>query len=805
MKFPRFTALHTAMQAHKKSNYKHILARGVFCSSVLVSALPATLVNAADANLQQSHTWNIPAQSLNISITDLAERAGLVILLPPNQFEAVQAVAVRGDMSVADALNKLLQGTGYSYEIENGNTLTLHEVSSELPLVRPESMLVTGNWLDNVGDTTVHEFPGARNILTEEQIEKSGASSLTEAFRKIPGVQVRIPAESYGANHALSVGVRGLKSRFSEKSTILLDGMPLAFAPYGQPQLSIAPIALGNLAAIDVVKGGSSVRYGPQNVGGVINFVTPEIPEELTTRIKLRTEGAVDDGNSGILGQTNAFVGGAIGESTGMALIYSGSHGSGFRENSGEDIDDLMIKAETWLNDSQKLEGHVRHFVAETDIAGGLNQQQYAENKYQSRYDYNRFDGDRTEARVKYTNFISDTQEFEVQAFASNTSRLYGLQFNPDSRQRYDEWDREYNVYGVEPRYSEVFDFGDTEHEISVGYRFVKEDADLTRYRWNNFAVGSNPKTVAGVLRTKDETGTTAHAAYIDDRISFGDFTVTPGVRFENVEVFRKSLVKKNVANNFRNEQSYTEVLPSLSTSYTLSPAVTLFANYNTSFGTLQHLQLSDSSTNNLDPEIAKTVELGGRYQEGNLNAELTLFNINFNNKLQYDDTLEYHVNKGRTHHYGVELGAGYMFPGTGFSIYSNLAYTQAEFKDGDLKGNELPYYSNWVGNLGMQYEQGKWTYNLEGYAQSKQYTDNENTKPLTVVNNTYYRGQTPNFVIWNTRASYQFQPASRVSFGIKNLLNEDYYSLSGPDQPYGAGISAGAPMTAYAELEMEF
>ncbi|WP_271274511.1 TonB-dependent siderophore receptor [Aliamphritea hakodatensis] len=805
MTLPRFTALYTAMQARHKSDYKQLLARGVFCSAVLTAALPVQQVTAADANLQQNYRWNIPAQPLNVSITDLAERAGLVILLPPEQFSNVNASALRGDMTVTAALEQLLDGTGYTYQVDNGNTLILREGSSDLPLVRPESMVVTGNWLDNVGETTVHEFPGARNILTAEEIEKSGASSLTEAFRKIPGVQVRIPSESYGANHALSVGVRGLKSRFSEKSTILLDGMPLAFAPYGQPQLSIAPVGLGNLAAIDVVKGGSSVRYGPQNVGGIINFVTPEIPEELTTRLKLRTEGAVDDGRGGMLGQTNLFIGGATGESTGLALMYSGSHGSSFRENSDESIDDLMIKAETWLDDKQKLEGHIRRFQAETDIAGGLNEAQYAEDRYQSRYDNNHFDGDRTEARVKYTNFISDTQEFEVQAFASNTARLYGLQFNPDNRQRYDEWDREYDVYGVEPRYSQVFEAGDTEHEVSVGYRFIKEEADLTRHRWNGFAAGSDPRTVAGVLRTKDKAGTTAHAVYVDDRISFGDWIVTPGVRVEDVEVFRDSKIRKNVANDFRNEQSYTEVLPSLSASYLLSPEVTLFANYNTSFGTLQHLQLADTTDNDLEPEIAKTIELGSRYQKGGLSAELTLFNINFDNKLQWDDTLEHHVNKGETQHYGFEMAAAYAFENTGMSVYGNLAYTEAEFKDGDVKGNDLPYYSNWVGNLGMQYETGPWTYNLEAYAQSKQYTDNENTKDLTVVNDTYYRGEMPSFVIWNTRASYQFQPATRVSFGVKNLFNEKYYSLSGPDQPYGAGISPGAPTTAYLELEMEF
>ena len=810
MPVPQFNILQSAIRQHHQHNYWKSIATGLVISALTAGQLTTAYAGQTPSVLQQTQSWNIPVQALERSVTDLAEQAGLHILLQPGQLKGIDGQAVKGNMNTAQALQVLLKESGLSYKISSGNRLTLVQadpVSSSHPELQ-DDLIIVGNWLNNADSTTLQTFPGARHQLSREEMEKSGVSSLTEAFRKIPGVQVRVPAESYGANHALSIGVRGLKSRFSEKSTILLDGMPLSFAPYGQPQLSIAPVGLGNLAAIDVVKGGSSVRYGPQNVGGIINFVTPGITEETTSRIRLRAESAVDDGKQNLLGQMNALFSGKVNEDTGLALIYSGSHGSGFRENTDEDIDDLILKGETWLSDSKVLDGHLRFFNAETDIPGGLNEQEYAQNPWQSRYDYNHFKGDRTEGRVRYTNEISDSQEFEVQAFAANTYRLYGLQFNPDSRQRYDEWAREYDVYGIEPRYSQLFSAGNTEHEVSIGYRFVKEEADLTRHRWNNFAEGAAPKSIEGVLRSRDEAGTTAHAAFIDDRISVGQWQITPGVRLENVEVYRHSKVKKNNANDFRNEESYTEVLPSLSASYLLSPEMTLYSNFSTSFGTLQHLQLSDSTDNNLEPEIARTFELGSRYNKDNLSAEITLFNINFDNKLQWDDNLGHHVNKGETRHYGIEMGASYDFTGTGFSVYGNMAYTQAEFREGDLKGNELPYYSNWTGNLGMEYQSGRWTWNLDSYSQSSQFADNENTRDLTVNNNTYYRGKLPGFSIWNTRVSYQMtegRNASSIAFGVKNLFNKDYYTLSGPDQPYGAGISAGAPATAYMEVDVAF
>lgn len=808
MALPHFTPPLFSIRRDKSSKFKQAFAKNLLCSIMLSGVTFTAIADNSEVTLEHSYTWNIPSQTLNLSITTLAEKAGLVIFLEPDNLNSINARALHGQMTLDQALQSLLRGSGLSYEIQPGNRLLLQSVDQNPLIKQSDAMIIVGDWLEGTSESALWAFPGARHLLTQSDFEKAGAASLTEAFRKIPGMQVRVPAESYGANHALSVGVRGLKSRFSEKSTILLDGMPLSFAPYGQPQLSIAPITLGNLAAVDVITGGSSVRYGPQNVGGVINFVTPDIPVETATRIKLRGEGAVNEGENGLLGQVNAFTGGYITDDTGLALIYSGSHGSGYRENSNEDIDDLMLKAETWLSDTQQLEGHIRYFEAETEISGGLNQSEYAADPYQSRYNYNHFKGDRKEGRIKYTNLLSDTQEFEIQAFAANTYRLYGLQFNPDSRQRYDEWGREYDVYGIEPRFSQIFDLGDTRQEVSIGYRYIKEEADLTRYRWNNFAVGSDPHSVKGVFRTKDEAGTTAHAAYIDDQISYGKLTVTPGVRLENVEVYRHSLIKKNTPNDFRNEESYNELLPSLSIAYQLSPEVMVFGNYNTSFGTLQHLQLSDSTRNELKPEIAKTIELGSRYRHQALTTEFTLFNINFSDKLQYDDSLGHHVNRGKTHHYGIELGASYEFTGTGMSIYNNLTYTQAEFEEGDLAGNELPYYSNWIGNLGLQYQRDVWTYNIEAYGQSKQYSDNENTDSLAEINNTYFIGHLPGFITWNARASYQMPTVlngSNVSVGIKNLFNQNYYTLSGPDQPYGAGISAGAPLTTYVELDMAF
>jgi Fe(3+) dicitrate transport protein len=206
-----------------------------------------------------------------------------------------------------------------------------------------DTITVTGDWLASPNEKKVLEHAGARSIVERKQIQESGASSVRDVLRQIPGVQVQESNGTGGSDISLNVGVRGLTARLSPRSTILLDGVPLAYAPYGQPQLSLAPLSLGSIETVDVVRGAGSVRYGPQNVGGIINFVTRAIPKQFSGEVGVGIEGAGHGG--GTKTTPTLFVGGTNDKGLGLALLYSGTHGDGFRQsNDHTSIDDLMLK-----------------------------------------------------------------------------------------------------------------------------------------------------------------------------------------------------------------------------------------------------------------------------------------------------------------------------------------------------------------------------------------------------------------------------------------------------------------------------
>ena len=123
-----------------------------------------------------------------------------------------------------------------------------------------EVVSVVGDWLADASEEDVFAHPGARDVLRREEFTREGIVTVREALNRIPGVNA--PENNGTGSHdmALNFGVRGLNPRLASRSTVLMDGIPVPFAPYGQPQLSFGAVTMGNVDALDVVRGGGAVR-----------------------------------------------------------------------------------------------------------------------------------------------------------------------------------------------------------------------------------------------------------------------------------------------------------------------------------------------------------------------------------------------------------------------------------------------------------------------------------------------------------------------------------------------------------------
>ena len=794
--------------------------------------LPLALALSVNIALPQAHAGEairIPAQPLGQALSQLGQQTSLQVFFSPELVAGKQAPAVDGNLSPEDALRQLLQGSGLQYQIDDGSVTLMPAPTAAIngPLeLGATEIKVVGDWLGDADAAVVQNHPGARTVIRREAMIEQGAMNVGDVLKRVPGVQVQDANGTGGSDISLNVGVRGLTSRLSPRSTVLIDGVPAAFAPYGQPQLSMAPISSGNLDSIDVVRGAGSVRYGPQNVGGVINFVTRAIPEKASAEIGSTLETSQHGGWKHI---DTAFVGGTADNGMGVALLYSGVNGNGYREsNNGNDIDDVILKTHWAPTDVDDFSLNFHYYDAKADMPGGLNQAQYDADPFQSVRDHDNFSGRRKDVSFKWLRQIDDRTQAEVLTYYTDSFR--GSNIASRDLKTLNSYPRTYYTFGIEPRVSHVFDVGSTTQEVSVGYRYLKEamHEEASRVALANNEPVIRPGADGHVYQ--DRTGgTEANSVYVDNKIDVGKWTVTPGIRFEHISTDwhdRPVLdnAGKPVPEKKRSIES-NEPLPALSVMYHISEEWKLFANYETSFGSLQYFQLGQGGTGNetangLEPEKAKTYEFGTRYNDDVWGGEVTLFYIDFDKELQYISNDAGWTNLGATTHQGVETSVHYNLAALdprldGLTANAGFTYTRAVY-EGDIpgfKGRDLPFYSRQVATAGLRYDINRWTHNLDMFAQSEQRSPGVAVNADGSFSNDYITegsadgqyGDIPGYVTWNVRSGYDFGPQLsnlKVGAGVKNIFDKQYFTRSSDNN---SGMYVGAPRTFFVQASVGF
>lgn len=679
-----------------------------------------------------------------------------------------------------------------------------------------------GNWLEEANAEKVHKHAGARSIVDRKKMDESAVTSIRDALKQVPGVQVQDSNGTGGSDVSLNLGVRGLTSRLSPRSTVLMDGVPLSFAPYGQPQLSMAPVSMGNIESIDVVRGAGTVRFGPQNVGGIINFNTRAIPEKLSGSVGLTTEFAT--GTDQLKYSPNLFVGGTMENGLGLALLYSGTKGNGYREaNNDIDIDDVMLKSSYQFNDQDALAVNLHHYEGRGEMPEGLTTADYAKNPYQSNQFRNYFAGRRSDVSVKYSH-KDELNNFEVLGYYVDSFRTSDLEsaIEGTANSRISNSPRDYKYFVVEPRYSRAYSLGNMNNEVTVGYRYLQEDSSEFSGRTTpyNTATGIPGERLANTI---SEGGTKAHALYIDNRFGLGAFTITPGVRFESIKTHNdySAYQSGKFINTVHPKIKSDEFLPSLALQYNFNDQWNIFANAAVSFGPQQYNQLAKvdagqavTTLDGLHPEKSNNYEIGTKYLGNGLNAELTVFYLDFDKELilERPDNIGTGIwtNLGATSHKGIELGLNYDFGHLydmleGLKVYSNYTFTKAVSEAGKFEGKDLPYYSRHVGNLGLGYTFEKWSVNADMFAQSKQHAPGSGNIYQTVESADGRIGNIPGYSTFAVRTGYDFGEdfyGLKIAAGIKNVFDKEYFTRSSDST---GGKYVGQPRTFYLQTSVNF
>ena len=113
------------------------------------------------------------------------------------------------------------------------------------------------------------DTPAAIYVITSDDIQRSGATSIADALRLAPGVEVgRLSSTTW------AVGIRGLQNNFSKSVLVLIDGRSVYTPLFAGVYWDVQDLPLDDIDHIEVIRGPAGTIWGPNAANGVINIIT---------------------------------------------------------------------------------------------------------------------------------------------------------------------------------------------------------------------------------------------------------------------------------------------------------------------------------------------------------------------------------------------------------------------------------------------------------------------------------------------------------------------------------------------------
>ena len=128
---------------------------------------------------------------------------------------------------------------------------------------------------------SVADAPAAIFVISQEDIQNSGARSIPELLRMVPGLEVARIDENKWA-----IGSRGFNGRFDDKLLVLIDGRSVYTPLFSGVYWDIQDVMLEDVERIEVIRGPGATLWGANAVDGVINIITKSAKDTQSALVK---------------------------------------------------------------------------------------------------------------------------------------------------------------------------------------------------------------------------------------------------------------------------------------------------------------------------------------------------------------------------------------------------------------------------------------------------------------------------------------------------------------------------------------
>lgn len=688
---------------------------------------------------------------------------------------------------------------------------------------------------------------GSAHFIGTEKLQQFAYSDIQRIAREVPGVSIQIE-DGYGLRP--NIGIRGVATERSGRITLLEDNVLIAPAPYSAPSAYYFP-TVGRLSAIEVVKGPSAITQGPFTIGGALNMVSTPIPTETTGNIV--TEIGEDSTY-----RVHATYGGRTDSGFGFLLETHQWQSDGFQniDRSGEDtglnVEDYTVKLSYAPRDSDhEIELKLQYANQDSNQSYlGLTDSDFGNSAFR-RYGLSELDNIETEHEqqiLRYGYTISDELSLSVTAYNNEHQRSWfkteGIDFDGSANaQDFDRtsWfnvvqaintgsvlegftpnqlqsildgttdtpagsiqlranDREYYSRGLQLGLDWNGMIGNTSHNLEFGIRIHSDQEDRLQlnssYSQTNGRLGLDDIGILGNAGNRIQEAD-AIAIHIHDDIQIGNWTISPGLRYEDIEQ-KRTRYRDGEARTFRDSrENDTQVfLPGLGVLYQIDESLSLIAGVHKGF-------TAPSNSPGVDEETAINYELGFRYNSGSVSTELIGFLSDYDNILGEctsssgsDCEIGDAFNGDAATVAGAELlVSADLANSQNFRLPVSLSYTyingefDTEIANTDFfgtvsAGDPLPYLPEHQFLASVGIEKDNWAAYLSG-----NYVDE-----VCVRASCDRFEQTDNTFTVDLAANYQYSESLNLYARVENLTSEE--NILGR-QPYGARPNRDRTVTA--------
>jgi iron complex outermembrane receptor protein len=676
-----------------------------------------------------------------------------------------------------------------------------------------QSVVVTGNREAALRT----ESPIAISKLTPRMIDEAKPTAMYEIVNKVPGVMM---VNLGNEQHSMAI-----RQPFTTNSYFLYmeDGVPIR--PMGVfNHNSILEFNQFAISSVEVVKGPVSSIYGPEAVGGAINFITQRPTILPTAKIGIQADQwgyqRLQYGAGAMMGKFGVYVGG-----------FTARQRDAWMKSSDYDKNSINARLEYHFSPSTRLIYTLAYSKYDSQTSGSVDSVAFYSRQYVSTTDFTYRKSNSLRSRLTFEKDWKNGSQSFITAFARKNEHgqnpNYGIRWTTGQTTARGEINSsDFKSLGLIAQHSQRFNFLNS--KLITGAVFDFSPSSYWSYQVDLAAqLRPDKKSVEKytIVKERPEIRNSDYDADIKNTAAYAqyDFEILPKLRVSaGVRYDRMSFSYTNFLDSTSGSKSYSKVTPKIGATYDLGKGKGIYANYSRGFSPpgltsvfrkrTTPLPNGDLFYYNLQPAQFNNAEIGGwaSVLNNKIYLDLAFYQMNGRNELLNvrlpDNSYDYQ-SAGKTLHRGVEFGVTYKpskefffrFGGTS-AIHRYEEFILSSRESDALKnvnGKDMPSSPRWMWNSEFSYYP-KWFKNFRSSVEWQHVAS-------------YYQNQTntvkcEGYDVLNFRVGYQWKGVEVFS-NILNLTDVLYATNAtrGNNATDRTTYNAAAPRTVVFGIQYTF